>query len=189
MTTMRSIPVRPAPRLPSRRAVLALLAAGAITAGAVELGSSTGAEPAPRVTQVGYVAAADFSNDRRLAGFARDVFFGRVTGDGRTLDKQPLPETDFPVQVLGTLKGSAAGSATVVQQGGELPGRDDELVVMEGDQPLQPGETYLFATRSDPQGRRFLVAKYGDIRVRSAAHKDELRARFTQAVQSQIPFG
>ncbi len=77
----------------------------------------------------------------------------------------------------------------VVQQGGELPGRDDELVLMEGDEPLQAGQTYLFATRSDPQGRRFVVPQYGDVRVQNAAHKDDLRARFTEAVRSPIPFG
>ena len=36
---------------------------------------------------------------------------------------------------------------------------------MEGDEPRRSGQTYLFATRSDPQGRRFLVPNYGDIRV------------------------
>ncbi len=102
---MRYIPMRPAPRLSTRRAVLALLAAGVITAGAVHLGSSTDAQPSTRVTHVGFTAAADFSDDRRLAGFARDVFFGRVTGEGRTLDKRPLPETEFPVQVLNPSKG------------------------------------------------------------------------------------
>jgi hypothetical protein len=76
----------------------------------------------------------------------------------------------------------------VVQQGGRPPGHDDELVPMEGDQELVPGQTYLFATRSDPQGRRFLVARFGDVPVRSAAHQGELRERFTEAVRSPIPF-
>jgi hypothetical protein len=184
---MSSIPVR-APRPSARRAALALLAAAAVTAGAVQLGSGSGADSPPSVRTIHYTAVADFSDDRRLAGFAQHVFFGRVTGAGTTLDKgELLPETVFPVQVLSTLKGSAPGSATVVQQGGELPGVDDQMVQMEGDQPLQSGQTYLFATRSDPQGRRFLVAKYGDLRVQSAAHRNELRARFTEAIQSQIP--
>ncbi len=181
---MNSTPVR----LSARRAVVALIAAGAVTAGAVQLGSSGGAEP-PKITRVDFVAPTDFSDDRRLAGFAENVFVGRVTGDGKTTDKDPLPETDFPVQVVDTLKGSAASSVIVVQQGGQLPGRDDEQVLLEGDQRLQRGQTYLFATRSDPQGRRFLVARYGDLRVRSAAHQSQLRARFTEAIQSQIPLG
>jgi hypothetical protein len=190
MTKMHSIPMGPKPRLSARRrAVLALIAAGAVAAGAVQLGSATGAEPAKRVTTIHYTSVTDFSNDKRLAGFAEHVFFGRVSAAGRTLDKgEALPETEFPVQVLSTLKGSAATSATVVQQGGEVPGVDDQMVQMEGDKPLQSGRTYLFATRSDPQGRRFLVPQYGDLLVRDAAHQEQLRERFAAAVQNQIPF-
>jgi hypothetical protein len=179
---MRSNPVR----LFTGAAVAAVLAAGAVTAGALQLGSAGATEPT-NIARADFVAVTDFSDDRRLAGFAENVFFGRVTGDGSTTEGDPLPETNFPVQVIETLKGSAgSGSVVVVQQRGQVRGRDDEQVLLEGDQALQPGQTYLFATRSDPHGRRFLVPRFGDLRVRSAAQQNELRARFTEAIQSQI---
>ena len=180
---MRSTPVR----LFTRGAVAALLAAGAVTAGALQLGSAGAAEPT-NIARADFLAVTDFSDDRRLAGFAENVFFGRVTGDGSTTDNNPLPETDCPVQVVDTLTGSpGSGSVVGVQQGGQVRGRDDEQVLLESDQALQPGQTYLFATRSDPQGRRFLVPRFGDLRVRSAAQQKQLRARFTEAIRSQIP--
>jgi hypothetical protein len=188
MNTMKPNSPLPARRLSAPRAVLALLAAGALTAGAVQLGSADGGDRTAKVTHIGFTSVANFSDDRRLAGFAEDIFLGRVSGAGSTADKDPLPETDFPVQVLDTIKGSAHGTVTVVQQGGRLPGRDDELRLMEGDRELEPGRTYLFATRSDPQGRRFLVAQFGDVPVRDAAHQRELREKFAEAVRSQIAF-
>lgn len=174
-------------RLSAPRAVLAVLAIGAVTAAAVQL-EAGGGEPSPAVTTVHYTAVADFSNDRRLAGFAEHVFFGRVTGAGRTTESKPLPVTEFPVQVISTLKGSPGVAVTVAQRGGELPGVDDQQVLLEGDQPLQANQTYLFATRTDAKGRRFLVPQYGDLRVRDAAHQEQLRARFDDAVKNQIPF-
>lgn len=164
--------------------VLTALAAGCVGAIAATMPD---ASSAPKISYVDYVAPTDFSDDRRLAGFADHVFVGRVTGAGQTVDRDPLPETSFPVLVVDTLKGTAAGGVTVVQQGGQKPGHDDEHVVLEGDTPLQAGQTYLFATRSDPEGRRFLVARYGDLRVRDAAHLQQLRARFGTAVRTQIP--
>lgn len=183
MTEMNTITAR------VRLAGLALLAAGAITAGALQLGSGAGDdhEHPLHISQIEFLSVADFSDDRRLAGFAEDVFVGRVAGEGATLDKEPVIETEFPVEVVESIKGSTRGTVVVTQQGGRVPGRN-ELRLMEGDRLLEPGRTYLFATRADSEGRRYLVPEFGDVPVRDAAHRNELRERFMHAVRSQIPF-
>ena len=189
MITVMSTAVRLARGLSAKRTALALLAAGAVTAGAFQLApaGNTDSEQPLRITRIEFSSVADFSNDRRLAGFAESVFLGQVTGAGRATDKQPVIETDFPVKVLESLKGSARGTVTVTQQGGYVPGHD-ELRLMEGDQLLELGGTYLFATRSDPAGRHYLVPQFGDVPVRSAAHENDLRERFTKAGRSPIAF-
>jgi hypothetical protein len=167
---------------------LLTIAVLAVIAGALQLGSGgDSAEAPPTISRMQAVAVADFSDDRRLAGFAEDVFVGRVTGEGRTDDTQAVIQTDFPVQVLDSIKGSARGSVVVAQQGGYLPA-SNELRLMEDDELLHAGGTYLFATRTDAEGRHLLVPAFGDLLVRNAAHRDELRQRFTEANRSAIPF-
>ena len=165
-----------------------LLAAGAVTAGALQLGCSgkVADEKPVKTSPIEFITVTDFSDDRRLAGFAQDVFIGRVAGEGRAIDKEPVLETQFPVDVLETIKGSAKGRVLVAQTGGHLPG-GNELRLMDGDQLLVPARTYLFATRSDAEGRRLLVPKYGDVLVQNTAHRIELRERFTAASLSPLP--
>jgi hypothetical protein len=180
MTTMR-------PTTISRRALVGLLAAGAIGATAVPLAvTGRGVEPV-KVSTIHYISAVDFSDDRRLAGFAQDLFLGRVTAPGTTVPRDPVLETHFQVEVLDSIKGSAQGTVLVAQQGGYVPGAN-ELRVMEGDQLLEAGKTYLFATRTDTDGRRILVPRFGDVGVRDAPHQGELKQRFTEANRTAIPF-
>ena len=182
MSTMRLLTTRP----PLAFAVL--IATLAVIAGALQLRSTGDAiEQPPKISRMQVVAVADFSDDRRLAGFAQDLFVGRVFGEGRTDDTEPVIQTDFPVEVLDSVKGPARGSVVVAQQGGYLPA-SNELRLMENDQLLEPGRTYLFATRTDAAGRHLLVPEFGDLLVRNAAHRDELRQRFTEANRSAIPF-
>lgn len=173
-----------------RRSAAALLLAGTFVAGAVQLQSAStdaGRAPsAPRVIEMEFTSVADFSDDRRLAGFAEDVFFGEVLDGGQTTARQPIPETDHRVRVLDVVKGDALGEVVVTQAGGFDPARN-ERKVMHGDTPLQAGRIYLFATRSDPKGRHFLVPGHGDLPVRDAIHRAELRRRFTEATRNQVP--
>ena len=165
-----------------------LLAAGAVSAAALQLGCSgkVADETPVKINPIEFISVADFSDDRRLAGFAQDVFIGRVAGESRDVDKEPVLETHFSVDVLETIKGSAKGRVLVAQPGGYLPG-GNELRLMEGDQLLVPGRTYLFATRSDAEGRRRLVPKFGDVLVQNSARRVELRRRFTAASSSPLP--
>jgi hypothetical protein len=180
MSTMRSTTI-------SRRALVTLLATGAVAATAVPL-AVTGGDIAPvKVTQMHFLAAVDASDDRRLAGFAEDLFLGRVTAPGTSVQRDPVVETHFQVEVLESIKGSARGTVLVAQQGGYIPGAN-ELRLMEGDQLLEAGKKYLFATRTDTDGRRILVPRFGDVGVRDAAHEGELKQRFSEANRTAIPF-
>jgi hypothetical protein len=172
-----------------RRSAMALLATGTLVAGTAQLNTSSvhnhKAVGEPHTIEVEYSSVTDFADDRRLAGFAEDVFFGEVLDQGRTTVRQPIPETDHRVRVLDVVKGDARGEILVTQEGGFDPSRNEHKV-MHGDTPLQAGRVYLFATRSDPRGRHFLVPGHGDVAVKDAAHRAELRRRFSEASRNQI---
>ena len=135
-------------RLLTTRPPLAFAVLGspwAVIASALQLRSTGDAvDQPPKISRMQVIAVADFSDDRRLAGFAQDLFVGRVSGEGRTDDTEPVIQTDFPVEVLDSIKGPARGTVVVAQQGGYLPA-SNELRVMENDQLLEPGRTYLFS--------------------------------------------
>ena len=147
----------------------------------------------------------DASNDRELAGFADDIFFGRVTEKVGQTTLGSFPQTDYRVEVLEVLKGSAAGVAAVSQQGGVMP--DGACFRMVGDPHLlEVGKSYLLATRgsSAENGGGHLVLSagggYGKIELPEASGESggggilatatagELRTRFADAIANQIPF-
>ena len=130
--------------------------------------------------------AVDTSDDRRLVGFADNVFVGRVLARSGQTDELSMPETQFRVEVLDTLKGSLSGTVTVNQFGGVADGR---TVLLEGDALLEPGETYLLATRTRTDlGWETVVAQHGKVKLRGAEHGRQVRARFAEAREKQIPF-
>ena len=148
----------------------------------------------------------DASNDRELAGFADDIFFGRVAARAGQTMVDGLPQTDYRVEVLETLKGSAAGVISVSQQGGIMP--EGGCFRMDGDPDLmEAGKTYLLATlriidrngESNGGGNMALSGGggYGKIELPEAAVGEsilntpaagELRTRFADAIANQIPF-
>lgn len=146
----------------------------------------------------------DASNDRELAGFADDIFFGRVTEKVGQTTLGSFPQTNYRVEVLEVLKGSAAGVVAVSQQGGVMP--DGACFRMAGDPDLlEPGKSYLLATHgsSAENGGGHLVISagggYGKIELPAAAGEEsggilstatagELRSRFADAIANQIPF-
>lgn len=147
----------------------------------------------------------DASDDRELAGFADDIFFGRVTESvGQTM-VGGTPQTHYRVAVLEALKGSLSGTIAVSEQGGVWPG--GAPFRMEGDPDLlEPGKSYLLATHgsSGENGGGPLVISagggYGKIELPAASGESggggilatatagELRSRFTDAIANQIPF-
>lgn len=175
-----------------RRAAAVLTVAGLATAGAFAVTGDDGTT-STRATPPGAEAAelhahnaVDTSDDRRLVGFADNVFFGHVAAKTGETAELSVPETQFEVRVLEVVKGGVAGTITVNQFGGVKDGR---LVRMEGDQLLEPGQTYLLATRSRPEkGWETMVATHGAIKVRDDEQRRQLRGRFMAARDRQVPF-
>lgn len=152
------------------------------------LWSSIGTGPATVHSPSGsYVT--DFTDDRRLVGWADNVFFGQVVEKTGETQDVPYPQRQFRVSVLESIKGHLAGEVVVTQDGGfdEEEGRE---IVVDGDPALQPGSTYLFVSRTDPNGEwQHIVNVFGDIRVESDLERAQLRERFRNAARNEVPFG
>ena len=140
-------------------------------------------------------SVTDFSDDRRLAGFAQDVFVGRVIAQRGQVAPDGAPETQWTVEVLKVYKtttGLAKGATAVVNQQGGYQVESNTLVLSDGDSLLEADGTYLFATRTNiGYGWRTLVPRYGDLRldeVTTAAEVSDVDARWQRAVRTQIPF-
>jgi hypothetical protein len=161
---------------------LAIGAAAAVTG----LDRPTAPEPALE-RHVQTLAVTDFTDDRRLVGFADDVFVGKVVGErGTSIVGQTL-ETQFDVQVVRPIKGTLRGTVIVSQDGGV----DDTgvTVIVDGDEPLTAGRTYVFASRTNPDtGWHTLVPSHGTVEVESDMTRTRLVDRFEAAVAAQVPF-
>ena len=115
------------------------------------------------------MSAAEFQNDRVLASWADHIFVGQVLGEAATNagqaepvghDGQPLVTGRFEVEVLLNIKGHLERQTIVRQLAGVRNGTfyySDGSVTASAPlaqtwnlriaDPLQPGATYLFATR------------------------------------------
>lgn len=171
------------------RTTAAVLAVGGLaTAGAAGLAGDPGgtnpARPVAETVALHANQAIDTSDDRRLVGFADDVFVGEVLARTGQTSELAVPETQYSVRVLEVVKGALAGTVTVNQFGGDKGGRP---VRLDGDELLEPGQTYLFATRTrTDRGWHTLVANHGDVKVRGDAHREQLRRRFAAAHERQV---
>lgn len=105
------------------------------------------------------IYVADFSKDDILIGASHNVFVGRVLNQSGEKSLGSTPETQFTVEVISNIKGDLKGTVTVNQFGGYKNGA---LVTVEDDTPipngksagtymLEPGQTYLLATRYNEQ--------------------------------------
>ena len=139
----------------------------------------------------------DFSDDAKLAGFADNVFVGKVVAKKgqkpygekgqKAFGKSRIPETQYSVEVEKSFKGDAEGTTTVNQQGGFQKGAAEPLL-FDGDRMLKPGQTYLFATKENPElGLQTLVPRHGNQPTKSAgSEKSSVTERWTDAVRDQI---
>lgn len=106
---------------------------------------SVGMTHTSNTTTIHPIYAANFADDSILIGASHNVFVGKVSAQVGNQDLAGTPATQFSVEVLKNIKGELNGIITVEQQGGE---KDGTMYVFEDSLPmLQPGTTYLFATR------------------------------------------
>lgn len=143
----------------------------------------------PRVLHVDISHVADFNDTRRLAGFADNVFIGRVLEQTGTHSPDGvLPETLFKVDVIRSLKGSLSGTVAVNQQGG-FSADENALILIEEDGLLETGKVYLFATKTGGDGAwQTLVPEFGDLHMGNGAQQAELVQKFEKAVKEQIKY-
>lgn len=149
----------------------------------------------------------DLANDRKLVGICDNVFFGKVVSRiGNKNMTEKLPETQYSVEVIDNIKGNLDGMVIVNQQGGEINAAGKRrLILLENDKLLEPGKTYLLATRfNNKENWHTLVPYYGDIPVNDNRDMKDLKDslikmnddseivslkhRFLKAYQQQIPF-
>jgi hypothetical protein len=130
--------------------------------------------------------AFDVTDPQRLVGWADNVFVGKVVKMTGTSDESGVLETQFKVEVAENIKGELQGEVTVNQQGG-YEGKN--LILVEDDQLLKEGESYLFISRiNEEQYWHTIVPVYGDIMIESEAHKEELVNKYKKAYHEEIPF-
>jgi hypothetical protein len=128
-------------------------------------------------------ATAHAESVEALTQFADEVFVGRVArlpeqrevtiGSGlpENSTRQPtFPLSRYEVTVEEAVLGSlAAGSVAVMEQVGGLVANDGgpgQRVVLEGDEPLEPGATYLFFANEKSNGS-YSSAPFARLRVGS----------------------
>ena len=103
-------------------------------------------------------------DDKEVAGFASDVFFGRVVENSGQIMLDEFPNTLFQVEVLETLKGSLSDVVKVVQAAGVV--EDGSMFFMAGDtQLLETGKTYLLVTKgpaSEENGGGYVILSGGN---------------------------
>jgi hypothetical protein len=122
--------------------------------------------------------------DRRLVGAVDNVFVGHVIAQVGTTPSGDVPETQFAVEVVESIKGTLRGKVIVNQEGGM---QGVAPILFDHDPLLKPGATYLFATRLYKETSwQTLVPNYGDLQVKDAQDQDAVIERFKKATQQQI---
>jgi hypothetical protein len=158
-----------------------------------ETASRTGCGPDAQTVNIVTDPSFDVSDKRQLVGYVDNVFVGRVL---RKIDNvppsenvPPLPTTLFAVEVEENIKGSLSGTVTVVQGGGCNPARD-QIVLINNDPPLKPGEEAVFSTSEDsPNGPHSMVGdRFSHVTVETERQETQAVARFQAAKRNQIPF-
>lgn len=128
--------------------------------------------------------AFDFSDDRKLAGSADNIFIGEVRAQVGRAGRYPLIETQFAVQVLENIKGNLPEKVVVNQQGGKFWG---QTVLIQGDRLVESGKVYLFVTSyNQVEEWHTLVYTYGRLEITTDLERQQLVVRFQKAYQEQI---
>jgi hypothetical protein len=123
-----------------------------IVAAGVALHTNAIKLPITRESQPSY--AGNFADDKILMGASHNIFVGKIIAQVGNKHRKSGPETQFAVEVILNIKGNLSGRVVVDQFGGYENGI---LYTVDGGLPaqknnndpylLQPGSTYLLATR------------------------------------------
>jgi len=114
----------------------------------------------------------NYHDDKELIGDAHNVFVGRVINNLGVANYLGTI-TRFEVEVVHNIKGMLSGTVTVAQDGGVVGGRvyivvDGEAVSPAsavGNYLLQPGQTYLLATRTSNETNWYRLIPHPNARA------------------------
>ncbi|MGZ8178754.1 hypothetical protein ACXVUM_12575 [Williamsia sp. SKLECPSW1] len=171
------------------RIAVHLVATAVAVAGATSCGQSpinrgappTGTPTTTRIVEINQVV--DTSDLVNLVAISTNIFSGRV--DSATASRAlnpPLPETQFAVTTAASVKGSAAPSVTLNQQGGV---RDGVYFSVDGDRPLRIGQWYLFYTRYLASENWYTVVPvHGHVEVTESQARDRSSAPLAAAADA-----
>lgn len=127
--------------------------------------------------------ADDFTDDRVLVDWAAHVFVGKVLARTGATSSAGLIETRFSVQVLEDIKGSLPDEISISQLGGSFWGHK---LIVAGDRLVEPGQTYLMATRSrSAASPHHLASPYGSLPIDNASEYRQVVDRFRSALAEQ----
>ena len=121
--------------------------------------------------------AFDVTDRYQLAGYAENVFVGRVTGIAGVDDAEQGPYSIFDVEVEEALKGALQGKVQVRQLGGTV-GKD--VWVVDHDQLLVVGQTYVLATRSSQKQKNAQMLVAGTVSHQAVSSSSERESAVTQ---------
>jgi hypothetical protein len=152
---------------------------GVVAVAAISLFVACGGSEEPYVEVVGARwATAEAESVPALIASSDAVFVARVTQElpqreetlpgpeGRSAAGRTFPISRYEAVVESSVTGGVAEGATVVieQAGGEDPG-DGHVVMLEGDELVEAGKTYLFFASQKDNGT-WTAAPYGRLEVK-----------------------
>lgn len=142
---------------------------------------SSPSDTAGAALHAGY--AFDVTNERYVAGYADNVFVGRV--EAVAAADRDGTRTLYDVTVLDALKGSL-GVRVQVSQLGYLD--EDGVPHVIEDQPLlEPGSTYVLAPSDEPDGEQTLIGgPVASVEVDDPRARAEAVTRYAAAVRNQM---
>lgn len=147
----------------------------------------------PQTSIVSACYAVNISDPVELVGISHQVFTGTVMKKTysfcdvyRGNPNWELPYQLYEVNVHQMVKGDLDETITVMQQGGEI---DGEIWLMDGDEFLEEGCTYLFVTRYHPDLDSYtLVPNYGDVKIDTLTRSSDIVAQYQQAYKESTDY-
>lgn len=150
----------------------------------VALGLAVHVRLANNVQYIEPIFAFDVTDDRYLVGGSDNVFVGKVITQCGSKTRYGNPQTQFTVDVIDNIKGDLTGEVTVCQSGGY---RNDILTIVKGDKLLEPGKSYLFASRFSKEDNWYYAAPiYGKLEISERTPLNGLMNRFEKAYEQQV---
>ena len=116
----------------------------------------------------------DILDSSQVVEFADYVFIAEVKSLGDTTINT-YPETSYQVDIIENIKGDLTGTQTLTQYGGF---EGNNLFLMEGDDLLQEGSTYLIATTINEENTKTVIPVGGSIKINDEKEQIEITEEY-----------